>query len=522
MSRTTNGLSLAFAKAREEQRTYLTHAAVVFSILSLAMGLRSFALGALGYNSDEAVYSGQAAAIAQDPILIEFFPIFRAHPLLFQFLLSLVYQFGVNDLAGRLLSIILGVFTVYLCYRLGTLLYGRQTGYLAAFFLAIMPYHVIVTRQVLLDGPMTLFSTLTLYLMARYAVTRRPIWLHAAGVGIGLTFLAKETGILFVVSAFIFLALSPQIKIRIRDLALALLAMALTMAPFPLTLWLAQGGGGSTSRQYLIWQFFRRPNHDWSFYFQTAVPAIGLLLILFAFLGLWVLRKKGSWRETLLLSWIFVPFLYFQFWPTKGYQYLLPIAPPFALLAARTIGQWSIDGNSRARARQFRGVSPSFIMMGIVALTLFIPTWKSIYPSSSVDFLAGSGGVPGGREAGDWVRENTPEGTTLMTLGPSMANLLQFYGHRKSLGLSVSPNPLYRNPSYQPIENPDLQIRLGEIQYLVWDAFSAARSSYFSEKLLGYAQKYHGRVVHVETIMVTPPNGIPVSEPVIIIYQVQP
>jgi len=522
MSRSAYGLRFVSAKTADEQRLYFIHAVTLLSILGLACVLRGFALNALGYNSDEAVYSGQAAAIAQDPILSEFFPIFRAHPLLFQFSLSLIYKFGVSDLAGRLLSAAVGVVTVYFCYRIGALLYGEKAGYLAALFLAIMPYHVIVTRQVLLDGPMTLFSTLTLYLVACYALTQRPLWLYASGVGMGLTFLAKETGILFVVSIFVFLALSPQIQIRIRDLALALAAMALTMAPFPLTLWLARGGGVSTSRQYLIWQFFRRPNHDWSFYFTTAAPAIGLALILFACLGLWVLRRKSSWRETLLLSWIVVPFLYFQLWPTKGYQYLLPLAPPIALLAARTMAGWLPGDDLQVRTRRLKGVSPSLLATGIVALSLLIPTWQSIYPSSSIEFLAGSGGVPGGRASGEWILSNTPEGTTLMTLGPSMSNLLQFYGHRRALGLSVSPNPLYRNPAYLPIANPDLQIRLGEIQYLVWDVYSAARSSFFADKLLEYAQKYNGRVVHVETVTVMSPNGIPISEPVIIIYQVQP
>ena len=62
--------------------------------------------------------------------------------------------------------------------------------------MAVMPYHVVVSRQVLLDGPLVLCTTLTLYLLARYALTGNPIWLHAAGIGMGLTFLAKETGII--------------------------------------------------------------------------------------------------------------------------------------------------------------------------------------------------------------------------------------------------------------------------------------------------------------------------------------
>ena len=63
-----------------------------------------------------------------------------------------------------------------------------------------------------------------------------------------------------------------------------------------------------------------------------------------------------------------------------------------------------------------------------------------------------------------------------MTIGPSMANLVQYYGHRRAYGLSVSPNPLNRNPSYEPLPNPDQALRDNEIQYVVWDTFSASRS----------------------------------------------
>jgi len=149
-------------------------------------------------------------------------------------------------------------------------------------------------------------------------------------------------------------------------------------------------------------------------------------------------------------------------------------------------------------------------------------SWQRIQPETSSLFLAGTGGVPGGREAGTWVKENVPESARFMTIGPSMANIIQFYGQHRAYGLSISPNPLHRNPSYEPIINPDRQIRTAELQYLVWDSFSAARSSFFSDKLLAYVNKYNGRAVHTESIEVQDENGKTVLQPVIIIYEVHP
>jgi hypothetical protein len=103
-----------------------------------------------------------------------------------------------------------------------------------------------------------------------------------------------------------------------------------------------------------------------------------------------------------------------------------------------------------------------------------------------------------------------------------MANIIEFYGERPAYGLAVSPNPLHRNPSYDPILNPDAQIRNSDLQYLVWDSFSASRSPFFSDKLMGYVYKYNGHAIHTETITVKDQSGQYVVKPVIIIYEVYP
>ncbi len=309
---------------------------MLVAILIMGGALRIWQINSLGFNSDEAVYAGQGAAIAADPTLKEMFPMFRAHPLLFQFILSLGFRFtGVNDLVGRLFSVVAGLATLYVVYQLGTLLYNRKAGLCAALFMALMPYHVIVTRQVLLDGPMVLFSTLTLYMMARFAITQRPAWLYAAGVGMGLTFLTKETGVILLGAIYVFLSLSPAIRVRIRDLIVSMACMVAVVVPHFITLSLV--GRTKTAQQFLLWQLFRRSNHTLDFYISTVPFAIGPLVIIAAVIGLWLLRRERTWRETLLMAWILVPTVFFQLWPVKGFQYLLPISPALALLAARAV-----------------------------------------------------------------------------------------------------------------------------------------------------------------------------------------
>jgi hypothetical protein len=103
-----------------------------------------------------------------------------------------------------------------------------------------------------------------------------------------------------------------------------------------------------------------------------------------------------------------------------------------------------------------------------------------------------------------------------------MANVIAFYGHRPAYGLSVSPNPLNRNPSYTALDNADLQLRQGAVQYAVWDSFSASRSPSFSARLLSYVRKYNGLALHTESVEVDGADGRPTSVPVIIVYELRP
>jgi hypothetical protein len=492
---------------------------LLFLILALAAFLRVWQMNKLGLNSDEAVYAGQGAALAGDPALTPYFPAFRAHPLLFQTFLSIGDHLGILATFGRALSAAVGVATVALTYGLGQLLYGRRAGLVAALFMAVMPYHVVVTRQILLDGPMVLFATLSLYLLARFAVTQRPEWLYAAGAAMGLTAMSKETSLVLLGAVYAFLALTPHLQVTTKRLLGSLAALGGVLVLFPLSLMLA--GKADTGGNYLAWQLFRRPNHDWAFYASQVPKAIGLGVVLAAIAGLVLLKRRGSWRETLLLAWIAVPVVFFQLWPVKGFQYLLPIAPPIAVLAARAVAHWGAGRPSGVRTL-LNDKRVAVAATVAICLSLLISTIGRIDQAGSATFLAGSGGVPGGREAGRWIERNVPKGAQMLTVGPSMANILQFYGHRKAYGLSVSPNPLNRNPSYEPIANPDQKIRSNELQYLVWDAYSASRSKFFSRSLQRYADRYHGRVVHTETVAVKTASGATVQQPVIRIYEVRP
>ena len=329
--------------------------------------------------------------------MLQFFPVFRAHPLLLQSTLAGVYEFtGVRDDVARLTVVVFGLLTVLACYLLGSTLFGREVGLLAAGFLALMPYHVLVSRQVLLDAPQTLFNTLSLWAVAKYSTTRRDPWLYVAALMLGLSVLAKETAIILAGSFFIYFALVPQ-KLRLRTVLGSIVVFSVVVITYPMSLRLAESG--RTGGAFLTYQLFRRPNHTMTFYLTEVPPAIGILVVLTALAGIWMFRH--TWRDTLLWVFVAVPALFFALFPVKGYQYLLPIAPPLAILAARTLLGWSWPdlaeklrplGRVLRRPDAFRGslgrVAEQRLRVSLVAVVLvsiMVPTWQTIQPSGALD-----------------------------------------------------------------------------------------------------------------------------------------
>ncbi|MBO3746597.1 glycosyltransferase family 39 protein [Streptosporangiaceae bacterium NEAU-GS5] len=496
----------------------------VTGIVVVAAVLRFLRLTAVGFNSDEAVYAGTAAAISGDSSLQAMFPIFRAHPVLFQMLVSFGYRIEHTDGAARGVAAAIGVAAVLATYALGRRLYGTAAGLIAALLLAVTPYHVIVSRQVLLDGLMTLTTLLVLYCVVRYVQDEpdRARWLVAAGAMAGLSLMAKETSAVLVGGLYAFFALAPRVRLKARHALGALAALAAVAAPIPIVL--SMSGRQSTGQNYLLWQMFRRANHETWFYFTTVPGEVGLAVIAAGAIGLVWLRRDNGWREGLLLCWIAVPIVFFTLWPVKGYQYLLPVAPVAAVLAGRTLARIPeaglLRGRGRARDRVRAGAMAG--MVAVVFGTIAVPAFARVNPAPTTTFLAGTGGLPGGREAALWVRDHVPAGAQLLAIGPSMANVLQFYSHRRTLALSVSSNPGVRNPSYTPVPNPDRAMRDGQFQYVVWDSYTASRAPFFAQKARALIDKYHGVAVYTGTVAVRTPSGATTEEPVIILYEVRP
>ncbi|MDH3426542.1 MAG: glycosyltransferase family 39 protein [Acidimicrobiia bacterium] len=487
----------------------------------VGVALRFAALDELGVNSDEAVYSGQAASLAGIERFLDDFSPFRAHPLLFQFTLSLLYRLvGFTDVGGRIVAACFGLLTVAATFAVGQRIFSKRIGLLGALAVAVMPYHVVVSRQALLEAAMTLFFTLTMYALVRYREIRTAGAAAFVGIASGLTFMSKEVGILVLVILAVVVLVEGGY--RVSHLAIGLVAFIFTVSPHLVASGIGaveSEAGGAGWVQYLIWQLGRPPNHPGSFYLSNALHYFGLPLALLAIIGGVLLtrtaRRNGS--HNLLIAWVLVPLLFFQVWKVKGYHYIVEIAPAVAILAALVL-----DWLWTHRRLMFRRSS---VVLGVVAFTAMI--WISAVNGPLEQNYArvgdaGYSGIPGGKEAALWIRDNTPEGARLLGIGPSLGNIVRFYADADVDALSVSPNPVRTNPAYEAVSNPDYQLRWGLYDYIVYDVYSAQRTAHFANRLLDFIGRYGGELVYEDTSIRIGEDGEPFSAPIIRIYRLKP
>jgi 4-amino-4-deoxy-L-arabinose transferase-like glycosyltransferase len=523
------------------------------AIFGIAAVVRLLEVSRFGFNSDEAVYAGQSAALAGHQDYAAMFGVFRAHPLLVHFIVSLVYRVtGVNDLAPRLVCVAAGLGMVLVAGAIAAVVRGRRAQLITMLIVALSPYPVIVSRQLLLDGPMAFFFALCVLFLALYVRSPARAPLFAAAFAAGLAFLAKETALLMVPAIVVFFLLARGVRMRILDAAGAGLVYALTIAPFPLSLLLS--GGSKTAQQFFIWQVFRRSNHDPGFYL-TLIPTIGIPVVALALVGLVLALRRRQPLDILLVSLTVVMAAFFQAWPVKGFQYLLPVTVPIAILAADGLVAAtslaareahrlssvprlrSMSGPSAAATTGLALVLACSIVMGAGLKSVIASGAPAILATDSGDgdvgpqpgkaapayaFVAGTGGLEASRPVGAWVRDHTLPSSNFLTVGASFANVIQFYGGRRARALSVSPNPLHRNPTYEPVLNADLMIRTNAIQYLVYDSYSAARTPFFTQRLLHYMKKYNGILIYADYQPARRPNGKTAKVPVVLIYEVHP
>jgi 4-amino-4-deoxy-L-arabinose transferase-like glycosyltransferase len=379
----------------------------------------------------------------------------------------------------------------------------------AAIVMTIIPYHIIVSRQVLLDVPLSFFSTLTLFFVIRYLRQDKGIcWLYFIGASSGLSFLSKEVGIFVLIASIVSLILTK--KFSFKKFAIIGGSFLLAISPFWIPI-LTIPEAQQTALSYWQWQTSRDQNQPDTFYLTIlSRDVLGFVLtgmFVVSLLYLWKVGKLRNPSIIVLLTWTGTTLLLFQLLPIKGFHFAQSLVPPLVLLAMSIL-----DGPWTRRIRSYRILV--IVLIPIILLTSG-PVFNYLFQIFTPP-LAGSGGIPYVREAAVWIRDNIPGDNIILTLDATSANIIKFYANKEVFSLHSN-----KNPAYTEIGNPDLHILNDQIRYLALQPNIIENYPHLKEEvdqLRDIANKYGGVPIHIENQTYTDIDGEILIRPAVIIY----
>jgi len=142
------------------------HVVLLCLILAVGLALRLYGLGSQSMWEDEA-FSIRMARLNPIEIVAKTAKADYNPPLYYLVLHAGFRLTGVSDVAARLPSVLFGLVSLVLIYKIGRLLFDEQTGILACVILALSSYHVLYSQEARAYALMACLSLASLYFFLR-------------------------------------------------------------------------------------------------------------------------------------------------------------------------------------------------------------------------------------------------------------------------------------------------------------------------------------------------------------------
>ena len=303
--------------------------------------------------------------------------------------------FGFNEFAARLPASIFGTAGVLVTYLLGRKMFGPRVGFLGGVILASSAEYVLLSRVVVHDIALTLFTTLALcfFYLAVVDVERSKRYFLLFWVAAGFAILAKgPLGLALpglVIGVFL-LATRRLGMIKQMQIGWGLLILLAVAGPWYIAISLRN----PDYLRYFILEknlgSFASSNthHAGPIYFYFRALSFGLLpwvtFVPLATLGAIRKRDRGPGDAVLfLLIWVVAIFTFFSLATAKLESYILPIFPAVALLFAL---YW-YDVLTDLTPSRRRGLLWSWSPLVLLMVTAVIYLW--VVPPTSLQVKAG-------------------------------------------------------------------------------------------------------------------------------------
>ncbi len=275
-------------------------------------------------------------------------------------------DFAAVFLVSRLVTVAMGVASVYLVYQIGQNLYNQRVGLWAALLFAIAPAHVVDSHYFTLDVPMCFWMILTLLFSVYIYRFRHTVWYVLAGVSLGLATSTKYPGAaaaLFIVTAHV---LSVQkvgdhwsrYLFDVRLWLAAFVSIAFFVAGTPYSVIEPQRFSEDLIRTYSSSAGFIDTevlgynqvlagwghgwiNYPWVYTFVVVLPFVmGWAWFLYFLGSVKVLVTQAKRRWPIWLLWVFGILYTINVgrWIVQGQRYYIPLLPVIAIATAAGYG----------------------------------------------------------------------------------------------------------------------------------------------------------------------------------------
>lgn len=507
------------------KRALLVHV-YLLPLMLVALWLRVAGLGGEHLYGDEAEYAIVARYLSRDLTFLAYpdiadmgaTPFVSQPPLILYVMAFSMKLLGATDVAAILPSALFGVATVAAVYATGYRLGGRLVGLSSAAIVAVMPFHVEMSRRAMLDAGYVFFLVLTAYFCVAWLQDRSRRAAIGVGVAAACAALSKLPGALAlpVVTAVLVVGIAAVVIAKMqgrassKDVKETLLQGGLGAIPVVVGGLLYVGllsylQAMSNLMIKLQWQFGRVDTsqaqvqevtqiaRDASFYLSDPkfgfAALLGSTFVALAIVGAIALFVRfaipGLRRAEDLVIPIFVGVLlaFFLYSDRKEGFYLLPFAPFSAIL----IG-YAVDSLHRMlRWAGLKAVPRATRQVGIAAIAIAVllvafPSYAAA--SDSVDeFVRGDNQEKyfgyGTKEAAAFIQQRDPDAAMYGTLLGRFS--LYWYNEQPAYHWYIDHTYL------------ESQIKSGKLRYIVYEDYLGL--AFDREYMKELINKYNGQEV---------------------------
>jgi len=296
---------------------------VLVLILSLAFALRLYHLPVKEMWYDEAfavLYAEKGlASIVYGTVTPVEGAAADIHPLLYYFFLHSWMGIGQSPFIVRFPSVVVGLVSICLVYRIAGELFDTKVGLLAAVLAAISPFHIWYSQEARMYSLLCLTSLLSIYIFVK--ACKNGTWLHWLGFGLatGVSLYAHNLAFLIPLTLSLFVLLRRKWNLIGRLLAAHLVSLLLFLpwlllvpgqfAKVHQAYWIPQPGPAELVRTLIVFTF-NLPIPDWLLPLGLFFSLLLLAVTLYRILSSTIIRnEQPAGADYLSLSLSFVPVL---------------------------------------------------------------------------------------------------------------------------------------------------------------------------------------------------------------------